>query len=181
LGFRSTFIFRSFYPYIVGFNGEVHNVTGRKRTPSGYVTLCIKTHPNSDVVHGYIFEHRIVMEMKLGRYLLPNEIVHHKNHIKHDNRLENLEVMESAEHTIMHHTGAKRSEETRRKMSDWAKERLQDKTNHPSYKNVGKEELMSLLSNDGPKRAAETLGVTRKTIYNKIKEFELEEWYKNAK
>lgn len=72
--------------------GKWMNVSGRKKNKAGYVLLCIHDHPNSDR-NGYIFEHRVVAEMYCGRFLKSGEDVHHKNEIKHDNRIENLEII----------------------------------------------------------------------------------------
>lgn len=46
--------------------------------------------------------HRFVMEQAIGRKLLRSELVHHKNEIKIDNRLENLEVTNDLDHSRHH-------------------------------------------------------------------------------
>lgn len=70
-------------------------------------------HPGGDS-KGYIREHRLVMERKLGRFLDPGEVVHHINHDKLDNRPENLEVMTLAEHTSSHHAGVPKPRRSKR-------------------------------------------------------------------
>lgn len=72
---------------------------GRIKTSTGYIYMKAEGHPYSNS-HGYVLEHRLVMEQKLGRYLLPSERVHHINGIKTDNRPENLMLVSRANHSI---------------------------------------------------------------------------------
>lgn len=65
--------------------------TKEKRMKRGYVLVYIPNHPRA--VGNHVWEHVLVMEKHLGRYLWPNEKIHHRNGIKNDNRLENLEII----------------------------------------------------------------------------------------
>jgi hypothetical protein len=59
-----------------------------------YIDVYIPSHPNCSR-KGYVKEHRLVMESNIGRYLEPQETVHHKNGDRQDNRPENLELWSS--------------------------------------------------------------------------------------
>jgi len=80
---------------------------GRMIDPDGYVLVKRRDHPAARK-NGYILEHRLVMEEHLGRPLRADEVVHHKNSVKTDNRIENLEVLDSqATHMKVERTGRK--------------------------------------------------------------------------
>lgn len=78
---------------------------GKTRHNLGYVMVYCPDHP-SDRSDQYVYEHRLLMEKELGRYLRKDEVVHHINGIKNDNRIENLMVFRSnGAHTRHERTG----------------------------------------------------------------------------
>jgi hypothetical protein len=80
---------------------------GRRLLKSGYVYRYKPDHPHA-TKDGYVMEHRLEMEKKLGRYLRKDEDVDHENTDKSDNRPENLEVLTRKEHSRKHFDDRKR-------------------------------------------------------------------------
>jgi len=69
----------------------IANIGSRHLGHDGYIWIYQPGHPLA-LGYGRVPEHRLVMSNILGRLLFPNEVVHHRNGIKADNRPENLEL-----------------------------------------------------------------------------------------
>lgn len=73
---------------------------GGKHLKHGYVKVWCPDHPNNHL--GFVYEHRLVMEAYLGRYLTRLEKVHHIDGDRTNNLIENLELTHDEEHTRHH-------------------------------------------------------------------------------
>jgi hypothetical protein len=78
-------------------NGESTNWKGGKMVVNGYVYIKKHNHPMADK-QNYVAEHRYLMSKKVGRVLEKNELVHHKNGVRDDNRYSNLEIVTYSDH-----------------------------------------------------------------------------------
>lgn len=89
---------------------------GRHVQKTGYVLIHAPEHPHAR--NGRVFEHRLVMEKHLGRYLTPDEAVHHINGKRDDNRIENLEIKEKGKHISDHFKSGHEANKLRQRVAE---------------------------------------------------------------
>jgi hypothetical protein len=96
--------------YCVFYNGVAYEVETKKPKrkdhkgwylENGYVMRLVKNHPVSNK-RGYVAEHRLVMEQKLGRFLVSKEIVHHIDGNRQNNDFDNLKLVTPRTHFSEH-------------------------------------------------------------------------------
>lgn len=146
--------------YMTGKNNHQFGVKGsknssfkgnRKISRYGYVLIYKPKHKRANHA-GYVWEHLLVMEKHIGRSLLyfgkqhkNNEVCHHINQDKQDNRIENLELMTLGEHTQLHQEldieRARKAGKTKSVISDKEAENIRKmyKTTNKSQQSIAQE------------------------------------------
>jgi hypothetical protein len=88
----------------IGFKKKEKNIMwkGGRFKSGSYILVHSPKHPcrNSS---GYVMEHRLIMEKKIGRFLTKKEVIHHLDHNKSNNSLDNLFLFESTNRHVAYH------------------------------------------------------------------------------
>jgi len=110
----------------------------------GRIGIYIPEHPKCNN-RGYVLRYRFIMEQSIGRFLDSNELVHHKNGNKLDDRIINLDIMTRSDHAKHH-----------------------DNFNHKNKLDYSKIKKLR-IKGYGYKRMSKVLGYPRSSIQSAIK------------
>jgi len=98
---------------------------GKRHTVDGYIIIRLAP---GDFFYsmtnqiGLVREHRLVMAKHLSRCLLPWEIVHHRNGVRDDNKLENLELIKGHVYHLPYTQLTRENNKLRKRISELEKQ-----------------------------------------------------------
>jgi hypothetical protein len=81
---------------------------GQIKGPQGRILVYQPNHPYPNSHESYVFRYRLVLEAFLGRYLRPDEIVHHRDGNVTNDHLGNLTIFSRRRHQLLHIANRKR-------------------------------------------------------------------------
>ena len=132
---------------------------------NGYVYEWCPTHPYA--LYGMVMQHRLVMEVQLGRFLERKERVHHHNHTRNDNQPENLVLFANqAAHMRAHHDGKGKSDP---ELVERVRQAAADQTTPSSALGISSGLLWTILHENGIEwhsrgQRGRVAGMTDKTV-----------------
>ena len=128
--------------------------------PAGYILRYSPNHPDANT-NGYVREHRLVMEKTIGRRLLPEEVVHHKDENPANNHPDNLELYSSnAEHFRLGHPDLRPSEQS--------VEALRERNRQRAFDFPDNDALRSMYSTMSTEAMATVLGCGAEAVRRKL-------------
>lgn len=104
----------------------------KKKRADGYASVYTPNHPFASK-DGYVMEHILMMEEHIGRLIGRDEVVHHKNGVRDDNRIENLELMTFKEHAKYH-----LQERIRQGTQNYKTRKVRNKTTGETFPSIAK-------------------------------------------
>ena len=131
---------------------------GLTKSKKGYWYVRMPDHPRA-MKNGYVKRADLVLEEKLGRSLLDEEIAHHVNENKEDDSPENLEAMFSAVHSRMHGDATRKPK----------KPRVPDHPNNRRYSWPSNDELIAMRKSRTLRSIAKELGCSFKAVDRRCK------------